>query len=153
MHQPTVTTSVCLPWWALGQASMSWTREAVAPCTTLLLLTLMESKHHSVVYWFIVEQQRILSVTKRLLFEKKKKVSSRLSSSGVWNTCWGTTLIQQWETNRASALCITPQLTDAHSAWSWCVKLSWLSDNKLQGPNTWKNYANEIFICEKALEL
>lgn len=44
MHLQTVTTSVCLPWWALGRASMSWTREDVAPYTTLLLLTRMESK-------------------------------------------------------------------------------------------------------------
>lgn len=44
MHQPTVTTSVCLPWWAQGRVLMSWTREAAAPCTMLLLLTLMESK-------------------------------------------------------------------------------------------------------------
>lgn len=48
MHQPTVTTSVCLPWWAPGQASMSWTREAAAPCTMLLQLTPMESKLYSV---------------------------------------------------------------------------------------------------------
>lgn len=45
MHQPTVTTSVCLPWWAPEPASTSWTRGAAAPCTTPLQLTPMESRH------------------------------------------------------------------------------------------------------------
>lgn len=52
MHQPTVTTSVSLPWWALVQASMSWTREAAALCTMQLLPTQMESKFYAV-YIFI----------------------------------------------------------------------------------------------------
>lgn len=44
MRQPTATTSVCLPWWPLGQASTFWTKEAAAPCTTLLRLTPRESR-------------------------------------------------------------------------------------------------------------
>lgn len=51
MHQPTVTTSVCLPWWAPGQASMSWTREAAVLYTMLLQLTLMESKFYCVLFF------------------------------------------------------------------------------------------------------
>lgn len=48
MHQPTVTTSVCLPWWALVQASVSLTREAAALYIMLLLQTPTESKLYSV---------------------------------------------------------------------------------------------------------
>lgn len=44
MRQPTVTTSVCLHWWLLGQASMFWTKEDAAPCTMLLRLTPRESR-------------------------------------------------------------------------------------------------------------
>lgn len=60
MHQPTVTTSACLPWWALVQASVSWTREAVALYIMLLLPTQTESKLYSVYLTpFIIRHQSI----------------------------------------------------------------------------------------------
>lgn len=50
-------------------------------------------------------------------------ISSLLSLSDVWNTCWGTMLIQEWETSRVTVQCIMPRPTGAHSAWNWCVLL------------------------------
>lgn len=44
MQLQTVTISAYLLWWVQGPASMTWTKGAALPCTTLLLLTLMESE-------------------------------------------------------------------------------------------------------------
>lgn len=44
MQLQTVTISAYLLWWVQEPASMTWTKGAVLPCTTLLLLTLMESE-------------------------------------------------------------------------------------------------------------
>lgn len=63
MHQPTVTTSVCLLWWVLERASMSWTREAAALCTTLLQRILMGSKFCSAFNWYSLKSIKESSVS------------------------------------------------------------------------------------------
>lgn len=53
MQLQTATISAYLLWWVQEPVSMTWTKGAALPCTTLLLLILMESELQNRLHLFV----------------------------------------------------------------------------------------------------